>query len=140
MINRWSARRRHLGHRPGCRPGPAIHWRTLRLDSTRGDASTQFLALLGEGKIADAYASTADGFRAQQAEASFTTAAKQLSLTDYSSVFWHSRQIDNMEGITEGTVTTKSGSTTLVAIRLVRDQGKWSVVGVRYAGVGFRRR
>jgi hypothetical protein len=99
------------------------------------DASEQFLTLLGRGKIAEAYASAADGFRARQDEASFTGAVKQLGLTDYASAFWHSRQVENQEGTAEGTVTTKSGGTKPVSIRLVRDGGRWAVVGVRYGGV-----
>jgi hypothetical protein len=99
------------------------------------DASEQFLALLGQGKIADACASTADGFRAQQDEASFTEAVKKLGLTDYASVSWDSRQIENQQGIAEGIVTTKSGGTKPVSILLVRDGGNWTVVGVWYGGV-----
>src|SRR5947207_9317814 len=62
------------------------------------DASEQFLDLLGQGRFAEAYASSADGFRAQQDEASFTGAVKQLGLTDYSSASWHNRQIENWNG------------------------------------------
>lgn len=99
------------------------------------DASEQFLALLGQGKLAEAYASAAAGFRAQQDEASFTGAVQQLGLTEYSSVSWHQRLIENQEGTAEGTVTTKSGGARPVALRLVREGGKWAVVGVRYGGV-----
>src|SRR5438128_1298497 len=99
------------------------------------DASEQFLALLGQGKIADAYASAADGLRARQDEASFTGAVKQLGLTDYSSASWHSRQIENQQGTADGTVTTKSGGSKPISVRLVRDGSKWTVVGVQYAGV-----
>jgi hypothetical protein len=99
------------------------------------DASEQFLSLLGQGKIAEAYASTADGFRARQDESSFADAVKQLGLTDYSSATWHSRQIDNQEGTTEGTVVTKGGGTKSISIRLVHESGKWAVVGVRFGGV-----
>lgn len=99
------------------------------------DASEQFLALLGQGKVAEAYASTADGFRARQDEASFTEAVKQLGLTDFSSVSWQNRQIENQEGAAEGTVTSSSGGVKPVAIRLVQERGQWMVVGVRYGGV-----
>jgi hypothetical protein len=99
------------------------------------DASEQFLALLGRGQIAEAYASAADGLRAQQDEASFTGAVHQLGLTEYSSASWHSREIENQYGTAEGTVTTKSGGTKPVFVRLVWEGGKWAVVGVRYGGV-----
>ena len=41
------------------------------------DASEQFLALLGQGKIAEAYASTASSLRARQDEASFAAAVNR---------------------------------------------------------------
>jgi hypothetical protein len=99
------------------------------------DASQDFLVLLGQGKTAEAYASTANGYRAQQDEASFSAAVKQLGLTEYSSVSWYSRKITNQEGSAEGTVTSKSGATTPVTIQLVQEGGRWKVVGVRYGGV-----
>jgi hypothetical protein len=99
------------------------------------DASEQFLALLGREKFAEAYASAADGFRARQGEREFAAAVKQLGLTDYSSATWHSRQIDNQDGVAEGTVVTKEGGTKAVSVRLVREGGKWAVVAVRYGGI-----
>lgn len=99
------------------------------------EASEDFLGLLGQGKIAEAYAATASGYRAQQDEVSFTAAVKQLGLTEYSSASWNNRQFQNQTGSVEGTVTTKSGSTTPAALQLVQENGKWKVVGVRYGGV-----
>lgn len=99
------------------------------------DASEQFLVQLSQGKIAEAYVSTAEGFRARQDEASFSEAVKQLGLTDFSSVSWQSRQIENQHGLAEGTVTTSSGGVKPVSIRLVQERGQWMVVGVRYGGV-----
>jgi hypothetical protein len=98
------------------------------------DASDQFLTLLGQGKIADAYASTAEGFQAQQDEASFTKAVQQLGLTDYSSAFWNNRRIMNQQGTAEGTITGKNGGTKPIAIQLVKEAGTWKVAGVRYGG------
>jgi hypothetical protein len=99
------------------------------------DASEQFLAMLGQGRVAEAYASTADGFRAQHDEASFTAAVNQLGLTEFATASWHSRQIENQTGAAEGTVTTKSGGTRPLSIRLVREGGRWAVDGIRYGGV-----
>ncbi len=98
------------------------------------DASEQFLAQVGQGEVAEAYASASEGFRAEQDEASFTQAVKQLGLTDYSSVSWDSLRVENWEGAVEGTVTTKSGGMYRVSVRLVREGGRWAVAGVRYRG------
>jgi len=99
------------------------------------DASEQFLALVAQGKIADAYASTADNFRSQQDEASFAEGVGQLGLDEFASVSWHSRQIENQTGTADGTVATKTGGTRSVSVRLVREGGRWAVDGVRYGGV-----
>lgn len=99
------------------------------------DASQQFLNLLGQDKVAEAYASSASGLRAQQGEASFACAVKQLRLTDFRSVSWHNLQIENQEGLAEGTVTTKNGDSTPVSVRLIKEKGRWAVVAVRYGGI-----
>jgi hypothetical protein len=99
------------------------------------DSSEQFLTRVGQGKVAEAYAATADGFRGQLDEAAFAGAVRQLGLSEYATVYWYSRHIENQEGTAEGTVTTKSGGTKPVSIRLVRESGNWKVAGVRYGGV-----
>ena len=99
------------------------------------DGSEGFLSLLGQNKTAEAYASTASGFRAQMSEADFTAAVKKVGLDDYASASWNNRNVNNQDGSVEGTVTSKKGGTTPVAIRLVYEQAAWKVVGVRYGGV-----
>jgi hypothetical protein len=98
------------------------------------DASEQFLALVGEGRVGEAYAATADEFRARNDEASFAAAVNRLGLADYAAVTWHSRQIENRDGTAEGTVTTKTGEIQPIAVRLVQQDGRWAVVGIRYGG------
>lgn len=99
------------------------------------DASEQFLALLGQGRVAEAYVATADEFRGRQDEGSFTRAVDTSGLTEFASVSWHSRRIDNHDGVAEGSVTTKAGDTRPIAVRLVHEGGKWKVAGVRYRGL-----
>ena len=99
------------------------------------DASEQFLGQVAEGRLGEAYAATANEFRVHNDEASFAVAVNRLRLAEYASVFWHSRQIENSNGTAEGTVTTKTGETRPVAVRLVRQDGRWAVAGLRYGGV-----
>jgi hypothetical protein len=99
------------------------------------DASEQFLSSIGRGKTAEAYAAAAEGLRARLDEASFAAAVRQLGLTDYAAASWHSRTIENQEGTAEGSVTTKAGGTRPISVRLVREGGRWAVLGVRYGGV-----
>jgi hypothetical protein len=99
------------------------------------ESSEQFLAQCGQGKFGDAYASAGGDVRGRLDEAAFTEAAKALGLADFASVSWHNRQIENHSGLAEGTVTTKTGGTKPVTVRLVRENGRWAVVGVRFGGV-----
>jgi hypothetical protein len=101
------------------------------------DASEQFLTLVGEGKIAEAYAATADGLRAQQDEASFTRAITQLGLTEYASATWHNREINNHDGMAEGTVHTKDGHDKPIYVQLVHEDGQWRVVGLKFGGLAL---
>ena len=73
--------------------------------------------------------------RAQQDEAAFTRAVTRLGLTDYADATWQNREINNSNGIAEGTVRTKSGGTKPVVLRLVHESGEWRVVSVRYGGL-----
>lgn len=50
---------------------------------------------------------------------------------------WHTRRIDNLEGVAEGTVTTKTGGVQPVSVRLVQESGRWKVAGVNYRGIEF---
>src|SRR5262245_35201863 len=99
------------------------------------DASELFLARLGRGEVAEAYASTSDTLRATQDEATFAAAVRRLSLTEFASASWHNRQIENRTALAEGTVTTRSGLTRPVTVRLVRDGGRWAVGGLRVGGI-----
>src|SRR5262249_8810522 len=77
-----------------------------------------------------AYLSTAKALRAQQDEASFTKAVRGLGLTEYASVSWHQRRIDNDQGRLEGAVTTKQGGVIPVTLTLVKEDGTWKVLSV----------
>jgi hypothetical protein len=107
------------------------------------DASDEFLALLGRGEVAQAYAATSSGFRAQQDEASFTAAVERLGLAGASSPSWHSREIKHVngsgEGLVKGTVRTKDGRTRPIVLRLIEEGGTWKIVGVRFDGVDLER-
>ena len=99
------------------------------------ESSEQFLALVGQGKEAEAYAAASDGFRARHDEKAFSAEAKRVGLTEFASVNWHSRRIEDKYGFAEGTVSTKSGGARPVAVRLIQEGGRWKVLSVTYQGV-----
>src|SRR5437588_8667717 len=81
--------------------------------TTRGPAKAadNFLALLKEGQIHEAYVSTASGYQMQQDEKTFAADVQKRGLTDYASSSWPNRQVHNHEGSVEGNITTKQGTT-----------------------------
>ena len=97
------------------------------------DGASDFLALVGQGNSPEAYASAGGKLRAESDEAAFTAAVRQLGLTGYVSASWTRRCIENQSGSVEGMVTT-TGGTAPAKVELVYEQGKWCVVGIRYAG------
>ena len=99
------------------------------------DASNEFLTLVGQGKIADAYASTTSNYRETQDEESFEFAVKQHGLTKFASASWNNRHIKNNEGTTAGTITSIDGIATPVAMRLFQEDGKWKVASIQVNGV-----
>jgi hypothetical protein len=106
---------------------------------TRGpvEAADRFLGLLAEGKVKEAYASTASGFRNSTSEERFAALVRRWKLTDYRSSFWTSRKVENNTGSVEGTVTTRDGTIVPLRISCVREGDDWKVTEVRVeAGVG----
>lgn len=90
-------------------------------------ASDEFLALLGSGKVPEAYQSASPSLRVQQAQEAFEKSVKDLGLTDFASSSWSSRGITNDQGYVEGTVTTKSRGAIPLRMDLVKEGGTWRV-------------
>lgn len=90
-------------------------------------ASDSFLSLVKQGKIAEAYQSTATEFRAGTSEAEFRNFLETTSLAEYQSASWSSRSIQNDRGTLEGTVTTKSGGKIPLRMEFVKEGGSWKI-------------
>ncbi|HYV34279.1 MAG TPA: hypothetical protein VE988_01160 [Gemmataceae bacterium] len=107
-----------------------------------GTATDEFLGLLGDGKIDEAYDSAAAGLRAQQSKDAFAAEVKRLGLTEYVSSTWSKRNFVNNNGDVEGTITTKSGKAISLKVGLVKEGGTWRVLSLTgpAAGVGSDKR
>jgi len=101
--------------------------------STTNDAARaadQFLMLLGEGKVTDAYNSTATGLRAQESQEAFADSVRQIGLADYASSSWQSREFHNDVVTLKGSITTKPGGTVPLTVVLIKEAGSWRVLSV----------
>ena len=117
----------------GC--GLLVAW----FESTTGNAAMaadRFLALLGEGKVAEAYNSTATKLRDQESREAFANSVRQLGLTDYASSSWPSRKVDNGVVTFEGSLMTRAGGTIPLTIVLINESGSWRVLSVKALGRG----
>jgi hypothetical protein len=94
------------------------------------EAGEQFLTLISEERMQEAYAETAAAFQSQQDVASFTAIVTEIGLTDYESASWTNRQIQNNRATLEGSVTTVDGGTIPLTIELVSENDEWKVLGL----------
>lgn len=100
------------------------------------DATENFLALIAQEKIEEAYQSTATGFRSQQDPASFAATVRAIGLTRYASASWTNREIQNNRATLEGSVTTTDGGTIPLTIELVSEADAWKVLSLTAPNAG----
>lgn len=100
------------------------------------DATENFLTLIAQEKIDEAYQSTATGFRSQQDPASFAATVKAIGLTRYASASWSNREIQNNRATLEGSVTTTDGGTIPLTIELVSEGDAWKVLSLTAPNAG----
>ena len=107
-------------------------------DSAR--AADRFLALMTDGNFAEAHASAADGFRAEQDERLFVRIASRLGASGYSLESWKDRTLDRgPRTAIGGVLEDRSGEEVRVSIQMVREFAEWrvlSVTGPSRRGVG----
>ena len=90
-------------------------------------AGDNFIALLGSGKVSQAYESASNTLKAQQTEQGFEQYMRKLGLTDAVSASWSNRSMNNDHGRLEGNFTTHSGGQLPVSLDLVYETGAWKV-------------
>jgi hypothetical protein len=115
----------------GC--GLLFSWIFVAMGDAAQEAN-QFLTLLGDGKVAEAYNSTAAQLRSQQSQQAFADSVRQLGLTDHASSSWSSRKFNNGLVTLEGFITTKTGATIPITMVLVKESGSWRVLSITPGG------
>ena len=109
-------------------------WPMFKEVSPAKRSAEAFLALLAQGKNAEAYASGATTLRSLQDRAMFDAAVKTLGLDGYASISWTSFNITNNSVATlNGTITTKTSGTIPIVATLVKE-GDWKVQGISLQG------
>ena len=91
-------------------------------------SADNFLALIGQNKIAAAYQESSATLRGQQTQEAFAQSVQGLGLTDYASIFWSNREVKNDRAHLEGSVTTRAGGKIPLTMELVKENGAWKVI------------
>ena len=90
--------------------------------------ATDFFVGIGQGKIQQAYESTAFGFQASLPKRSFEAVCKTLGLAEKTLVCnWKPAVVGNREAKLEGTVTSSDGKKVPVSLHLILERGQWRV-------------
>ncbi|MBI3927996.1 MAG: hypothetical protein HY319_20810 [Armatimonadetes bacterium] len=94
------------------------------------DRAQEFLGLLGQGKVHEAYETSAQEFKEVTSEEEFTQFIQRVGLDEPSTASWSSREIDNDRGELSGTVTNARGDKLPTTVFLLHLQGGWKVAGI----------
>jgi len=95
------------------------------------DAAKHFFALVAAGDLAQAYASSAFGFQAEQSETAFTHNVNQLGLAQQSAATWEPAEITDAEAKVRVEITTQAEKKVPFIVTLVHESGAWRVHSLR---------
>jgi hypothetical protein len=91
----------------------------------------QFFEQVASGKMQEAYASTAFGFRAQQNEKAFARTMAELGIDQYVALQADKPEVRGREVKVEVEVATKSGTRVPFIITMLDEGGAWRVFALR---------
>jgi hypothetical protein len=94
-------------------------------------AADRFLGLLGQGKTAEAYQSTASTLRKRLNAAQFAQRVKQLGLTEFESSSFPKVEFKDGTARLEGSFTRKDGSTVQLNVTVAKEGEAWRVAAFR---------
>lgn len=97
-----------------------------------------FLILLAQDQIGQAYMSTSAPFKSQVTQEDFAREIRRLGLQDNSSATWNSRELGSGKAILKGSVITKQRASIPLTLTLVKEQGKWKILNIEGPSAGFQ--
>lgn len=97
-----------------------------------------FLILLAQDKIEQAYMSTAAPFKSLVTQADFAREIRRLGLQDNSSATWTSRELGGGKAVLKGSVVTKQRASIPLTLTLIKEEGKWKILNIEGPSVGFQ--
>jgi hypothetical protein len=109
---------------------------TLRLTAGTSAAADRFFQTVAQGDLEQAYASTAEEFRASTTLEELRAFLEENALIQSESTKWHSRSVSGAAGELEGVVKTKTGGTIPLKVSLVKEKEAWRIRSIMKAEGG----
>jgi hypothetical protein len=101
------------------------------------ESGNRFFSLVKEGRIEEAYSSTAKEFRAATSEKELRDFLAKSSLDEFESASWSSRSISGKTGKLEGSINTQGGGVVPIEIEFVKEGGSWKILALRKTSAGL---
>ncbi len=109
--------------------GAVIVAAAFLITSGAATAGGDFVKLVGESKIEDAYRSTAPEFRKETNLETFRALMQRFNLDKAEAASWSSREVSGNVAKLEGTIKTREGGAVAIKMQLVKMDGVWRVYG-----------
>ncbi len=100
------------------------------LTSGAAKSADNFFSLIKNGQIDSAYETLSIQFKDKTTLENFKIFIETYSINDFNSVFWNSRTINPGIAELEGNIKTKNNQTVPVKISLIKEDGKWKILGI----------
>jgi hypothetical protein len=112
----------------------------VALQATKGVAKSAetFFSLIREGKMEEAYNSTAQEFQASTSFESFRQFLEITTLKNFSRASWTTRSINSNSGKLIGSIHTQEGGVVPVEIDLVKEAGQWKILSLTRKAGGLK--
>lgn len=95
------------------------------------EAAKSFFVLVGNGRPEEAYASAAEGFRAQQSEKFFAQTTKELGLASFTSLTAATPEFESNTARFQVEITHRDGKKSPLNVTMVEERGAWRLFSVR---------
>jgi len=112
----------------------------VALQATKGVARSAetFFSLIREGKMEEAYNSTAQEFQASTSFETFRQFLEITTLKNFSRASWTTRSVNNNTGKLIGSIHTQEGGVVPVEIDLVKEAGQWKILSLTRKAGGLK--
>jgi len=102
------------------------------------EAGEKFFVAVGAGNIDEAKSYLSEDFRAATPDEAFVAFLEKSALKDAASVSWNNRSYSGNQGELEGVVTTKSGGTIPISLKLVKENDAWKIYNIQKSVAGLQ--